>query len=752
MATNIPKYTGEMPDLAAQGQEEISQNMTNFANYINALPTPLNTLADELTATNAIAAQQEANASKSAADALKYRNEAEVFAGLQNFKGDYLAGSYDIGDSVYYQGAYFINGIASNTNDPVSGGWSIIPKADFEPSVKPILDLDFANQEYSEWEAPTGKTSKPLADILDVTRGSKAGYTDPTGMTRTTSANTARLTYDSETGVSEGLLVEESRTNFIDYPQEAKPDDTLNGATAEKVFTDLPFGGLGYCHRLSFPNTTISEAIRWGSTIAGTPNAEYTGSIYIRLVSGATDGLRLEVNGQSEALTLSSSWSRYSTTQSNDNAWRFMDLQVLSGRGEIVVEVAYAQLEEGSFPTSIIPDATIFNSRASTGTYYDSTGTLQTAAVDEARYSYNPANLKAEPVLLLEEARTNLFAYSEDFSNAIWSKVGTTIGSNAINGLDGTLSADKVIEDTSTGVHSTRQDATVTIGSDYTVSFYLKPASTRRVGLILGVPSLSGAVTAIMDTDGSLVNGSTIQVTDVGNGWFRVSITKPSIEETTIRFDIRLLPSDSTNVFDTYTGDGGTGIHVWGAQLEQGSYPTSYIPTTTTQVTRAADLSTGVQATRAADSVVRDLSTLDGWNGKEFTVYVWYENVLSDTNGRVFELGYADNLSSNFLQCRLTTGGSQDLTVNSSYGTTTLVQNSANSGKIVVSVLEETVKVFYNGQLVETDVAQDFNWGLFDTFNLGAAVGSVRQGNSTFNEFKIYPRALSEAECLALTS
>jgi hypothetical protein len=87
MATNIPSYTGDMPDLASQGQEEISQNMTNFANYINALPTPLNTLASEVealeqqTENNAAIATTKSNESASnAASAAASANQASTYA------------------------------------------------------------------------------------------------------------------------------------------------------------------------------------------------------------------------------------------------------------------------------------------------------------------------------------------------------------------------------------------------------------------------------------------------------------------------------------------------------------------------------------------------------------------------------------------------------------------------------------------------------------------------------------------------
>jgi hypothetical protein len=521
MATNIPKYTGEMPDLASQGQEEISQNMTNFANYINALPTPLNTLADELTATNAIAAQQEANASKSAADALKYRNEAEVFAGLQNFKGDYLAGSYDIGDSVYYQGAYFINGIASNTNDPVSGGWSIIPKADFEPSVKPILDLDFANQEYSEWEAPTGKTNKLLANILDVTRSSNAGYTDPTGMGRTVADDTARLTYDAETGVSEGLL--------------------------------------------------------------------------------------------------------------------------------------------------------------------------------------------------LEEARTNLALYSESFDTSSWSKLGVipvSVSPNTLTAPNGTLTADTA---TYSGDDQLRQDIIVTADtSPYTFSIWLSGSVGETITIDLrSTDSLLTAQKQVVLTSNLIRYTTTLQ----NDG-----------SKTALRFGVRKNSADTASV-----------VNMWGAQLEQGSYPTSYIPTTTTQVTRAADI------------FVRDLDTLDAWNDREGTLYGEYRYTSTSQFGAVNNtIKLSDGTGDNKIQLWNF--------INNNAINLYIIQNGVQLHTSMFYSLDETefkkVVVSWKGSDAVFSVAgQSTAFTLTEEFN--AMLSELLIGGDEailIKGIKLFPRALSEAECLALTS
>jgi hypothetical protein len=767
ITTTIPANPSDAPNIQSQTQTEFSQNADAFVTYTQNLNASFNSFSSQANALANEVNDKADDAATSEANALESANKAEVFAGLQNFKGDYSAGSYDIGDSVYYQGAYFINGTASNTNNPVSGGWSIIPKADFEPSVKPILDLDFANQEYSEWEAPIGKTNKLLANILDVTRSSKAGYTDPTGMGRTVADNTARLTYDAETGVSEGLLVEESRTNLVKYPNDFNNTAWVKrgGSAIQANAITAPNGTLTADKHYNTDTALNGSYIRQAGVFSS-DNTVYCASCYVKRGSqpeadlimyaktDASDSARLSFNFDNETFTISNLGQVTDAKggfQTLPNGWYrlWVSANMLSGVAttgvnyspstwglpdSISSEYGYiwgAQIEQGSFPTSPIPDATIFNSRASTGTYYDSTGTLQTAADDVARYTYNPANLKAEPVLLLEEARTNLVTYSTTLT-VDWSGSNATVTPNSGTSPDGTNNALKVTSTSATGV--VYSDKSIVSGEPYTLSVYAKKGTSNNARVRF-TNMASGAVNCDIDFSAGTPTISLGSITYVGNDWYRVSISDISANTTT-----------RVGLYGDMVGSGHTLFYA--PQLEQGSYPTSYIPTTTAQVTRAADLSTGVQATRAADSIVRDLSTLDGWNGREFTWFLDF--VMYEDTGVIGGLG------DTFNDCFYISQFSLNSRFNGTSGIEIASQLIKNTRyKIIVTHDATQYKYYANGVLIgSTEISSSLK--VWRNKLLSAPWENTSSSNNTVcgnvYSHKLLPKALSEAEAIALTS
>lgn len=247
---------------------------------------------------------------------------------------------------------------------------------------------------------------------------------------------------------------------------------------------------------------------------------------------------------------------------------------------------------------SVFPSTDGSISRASTATYTNSVGLLQTAAVDVLRFTYNPSTLVYEGPLF-ENAATNLLRYSAQFDNANWTKTRSTITANVITSPDGTITADKLIEDTSVNLtHVVYPAVYSATNTTLTVSVYAKAG--ERTSLRLEISNFStGGASCVFDltngTAGPPINGgdytgTTSTITSIGNGWYRCSV---SVVKGAVNSNNFALLSLHNGVTSSYTGDGVSGLYIWGAQLELGSVLTSYIPTVDTPVTRAADISTG---------------------------------------------------------------------------------------------------------------------------------------------------------------
>ena len=231
-------------------------------------------------------------------------------------------------------------------------------------------------------------------------------------------------------------------------------------------------------------------------------------------------------------------------------------------------------------------DPRITFTRGSTGTYFGSDGIMRTAGVNEPRFDHDPVTGQSLG-LLIEESRSNLVAYSEDFNQGIWTKVGVTISANSTTSPTGELTADTLVENTSTGTHRCVIAPTIANTTVYTVSVYAKQAGRTNFRLSLG-SGLTGEV--IVNLSNGIVASSTgatnIIIQNVGNGWYRISFTAAASTGTTGQVQVQLVQGTITT---SYSGDGTSGIYVWGAQLEAGALPTSYIPTTASTVTRSAD-------------------------------------------------------------------------------------------------------------------------------------------------------------------
>jgi hypothetical protein len=225
--------------------------------------------------------------------------------------------------------------------------------------------------------------------------------------------------------------------------------------------------------------------------------------------------------------------------------------------------------------------------RASNATYFDADGVLQTASNNVARFDHDPAT-GASRGLLIEEARTNSIAYSEDFGDASWAKLGgrVVITTNQIVAPDGNLTADFAeANGGDSGSRLTRQ-TDVASSDGKTLSVFAKAGTASFLQLLFGEDTEPWANFDLSaGTVGSTGTVLSATITPVGNGWFRCQVATSSTTATNGTFG--LVSSSAAGRAESNTLS--TGLYIWGAQLEAGGFATSYIPTTGATATRAAD-------------------------------------------------------------------------------------------------------------------------------------------------------------------
>lgn len=248
------------------------------------------------------------------------------------------------------------------------------------------------------------------------------------------------------------------------------------------------------------------------------------------------------------------------------------------------------------FTTGVLDPRVTVTRALNTATAINSSGFIATVNADLPRFDYDPVTLQPRG-LLIEEARSNLLLQSQTFETASWAKTLSTVSSNAANGPDNALTADKFIPNngaTLSGAITSQDISKAASAITYTYSVFGKSdgfdrillrcqdsgGSVNRANVTVNVST--GAIVTAAAVAGTFTNASA-KVTIYGNGYFRIELTFTSSTDTFLRSQIYALDSVAS------TGDGVKGILIWGAQLEAGTFATSYIPTTTTSLTRNAD-------------------------------------------------------------------------------------------------------------------------------------------------------------------
>lgn len=428
-------------------------------------------------------------------------------------------------------------------------------------------------------------TTTSLDSRVTFTRASAAMLTDSTGNLTYAPNNLVTFSeqFDNAAWVKTGATVS---ANVAIAP---------NGTTtADKLVEDGTTG----LHRVDVPYTVVS-----GLTYVVSVYAKAAEASRLQIVGAgfAAQGFSAVFNVSSGTVQINTG-SR-GTIQSVGDGWYRCSIWVVSsvttGFSLQITDNSGNQSYTGTPGNGLL----LWGAQVEQVTYQTTPGTYvatTSSAYQGPRFDYDPVTL-APKGLLIEEQRSNLVTYSEQFDNAAWGATGGTISANSTTSPDGTVDADSFVEAVGSTDPRIPRTVTLVIGTTYALSVYAKiiPGSAQRYLMLVfnaGFAAQPGVnFDLVTGTVGTTNGGATGTITAVGNGWYRCSIVTPAATATSASFRYRIASvNTSGNIAGptAYTGDGTSGYYFYGAQLEAGAFATSYIPTVASQVTRSADVAT----------------------------------------------------------------------------------------------------------------------------------------------------------------
>jgi len=351
------------------------------------------------------------------------------------------------------------------------------------------------------------------------------------------------------------------------------------------------------------------------------------------------------------------------------------------------------------------------------------------------------------PHILAEPQRTNLVTYSEDFSNSSWTKDASTITPNAVTSPDGTLNADIIIATATNSSHSAfiSLSSSTSSGTSYCYSFFAKAKEYTKAAIRIGGSGYSTQPMAVINlSNGSIVSQqgfTSISVTNFDNQWYKISAVFTATSS--VAPNIQPIADGFTTTSDnyTYTGDGTSGIYIYGAQVEAGSYPTSYIPTSGSTVTRNQD----VFSRDGISSLI---------NSAEGVLFVEMAALADDLTNRAISLsdGTLNNgiqieyfNVSNRIRFRVYAGGVLRAT-NQVIGITI-----TNTNKLAFKWESGFMTVYINGSILNTAQAIAATPTGLDRLNFDLGQGSSRLFGKV-KQLQVYKTALTNAQLTSLTS
>jgi len=339
--------------------------------------------------------------------------------------------------------------------------------------------------------------------------------------------------------------------------------------------------------------------------------------------------------------------------------------------------------------------------------------------------------------LLVEPQRTNLLTYSEDFSNASWTKVGSSVTPNATTSPDGTINADKLVEDTSTGGHQIQSITSASNSTIYTTSVFVKYAGREWIRFTDAQSSNRIHFNTLTGVFGT-ISGTVIDYnkTALENGWYKLSFTTTSVASA---YTPRIALAEADNDV-SYTGDGVSGVYIYGCSLEEGSYATSYIPTSGSTVTRNQETYT---KTGISDKI----------NSEEGVLFLEASALSNDGTSRcisIFQNGsnfikFLYSASSNRVDFVAFSGG------NVSCNITKVITNTTENTKFALKWKVNDFALWIDGTEVGTDLSGDAPLGM-DKMYFTDEGGSGSKFFGKVKQLQVFKTALSDSELATLTT
>jgi hypothetical protein len=329
---------------------------------------------------------------------------------------------------------------------------------------------------------------------------------------------------------------------------------------------------------------------------------------------------------------------------------------------------------------------------------------------------------------------------SEEFDNATWSKTGVIVTANNTTSPSGVQNADTLTADGNFGPKRTEQTLNVISGTTYTYSVYAKKNTNNFIQLTGFDSGFGTVVFANFDLNNGVVGsvgvGTTASIQSVGNGWYRCSINLTAILTGASGIQVYIVTSATALRKENNTLS--TSVFIWGAQLEAGAYPTSYIPTSSASVTRNADVIS------RGNIFTNGLITASG--GTWFVDFRSNLSLLADGGGDGIYLGVTTSGGDNNLRISGTTGTANRLSIVKRIGgvTTSLYTTLTDTAKIAIKWNGSTADIFVNG--VKVIAATSYS---------ETAMQNIFTNTTTrkyINSMALFPTPLTDTQCIALTT